>query len=81
MKKFLIAGALLAGLSAPALAQSLSIGGGSQSGVSQTFECCGVDWQRGSCIAVFSHQYFDRGGLRCLNSGWQRDGWPRRLRR
>ncbi len=38
MKKFLIAGALLAGLSAPALAQSLSIGGGSQSGVSQTFD-------------------------------------------
>ena len=36
MKKFLIAGALLAGLSAPALAQSLSIGGGFQNGASQT---------------------------------------------
>ena len=36
MKKFLIAGALLAGLSAPAFAQSLSIGGGFQNGVSQT---------------------------------------------
>ncbi len=38
MKKFLLAGALLAGLSAPALAQSLSIGGGFQNGVSQTFD-------------------------------------------
>ena len=54
MKKFLLAGALLAGLSAPALAQSLSIGGGFQNGVSQTFECCGVAWQRGSCIDVYS---------------------------
>ena len=36
MKKFLIAGALLAGLSAPALSQSLSVGGGFQNGTSQT---------------------------------------------
>ena len=44
MKKFLIAGALLAGLSAPAFAQSLSIGGGSRMACRRLL-MLGVAWQ------------------------------------
>ena len=54
MKKFLIAGALLAGLSAPALLNRSASAAASRMAY-RRLECCGVDWQRGSCIAVFSH--------------------------